>query len=118
MFMDKKSKTSQKKENKTFWNSSIYTSELKPEHIIEPEIVQADKEESIIKEVKTEVKSFEEYRIRVNCPCLCIRKNPSLEAEEVGLITDRGLYIILDEENGFGKIGENQWIMLSFTKRA
>lgn len=56
------------------------------------------------------------YKVRVTHPSLRIRRAPSLQAEIVDFITDKGEYIILDEVNGWGKIDENKWIMLSYTQ--
>ena len=105
MFMDKKRKAFEKE--KSFWEPALYTPETKVE-VVE---VKAEK----VEEPKA---PFSEYKIRVNHPCLCVRKGPSTDYEQVGLIVDRGIYKVLDEENGFGKIGEDQWIMLSYTTKA
>lgn len=56
------------------------------------------------------------YKVKVTHPSLRIRRAPNLQAEIVGLITDQGIYTILDEANGWGKIDENKWIMLSYTQ--
>lgn len=57
-----------------------------------------------------------EYKVKVIHPSLRIRRAPNTQAEVVGLITDQGIYTILDEVNGWGMIGENKWIMLSYTQ--
>lgn len=57
-----------------------------------------------------------EYKVKVMHPSLRIRRAPNTQAEVVGLITDQGIYTILDEANGWGMIGENKWIMLSYTQ--
>lgn len=57
-----------------------------------------------------------EYKVKVMHPSLRIRRAPNTQAEVVGLITDQGIYTILDEVNGWGMIGENKWIMLSYTQ--
>lgn len=56
------------------------------------------------------------YNVKVTHPSLRIRRAPNTQAEIVGLITDQGVYKILEEVNGWGMIGENQWIMLSYTQ--
>ena len=61
-------------------------------------------------------KEFKEYYVKVTHPCLRIRKAPSLSGEIIDFIYDMGIYKILDEVNGWGKIGEDRWIMLSYTK--
>lgn len=74
----------------------------------------------IIEEPTEEIKIDEiikkpTYKIKVNHPALRIRRAPNTQAEVVGVIRDEGRYEILDEVNGWGMIGENQWIMLSYT---
>lgn len=56
------------------------------------------------------------YNVKVMHPSLRIRRAPNAQAEIVGLITDQGIYKILDEVNGWGKLDENKWIMLSYTQ--
>ena len=56
------------------------------------------------------------YNVKVMYPALRIRQAPSTQAEVIGIIADEGIYKIIDEVNGFGKIDENKWIMLSYTK--
>lgn len=58
------------------------------------------------------------YKVRVTSNSLRIRRAPSTQAEIVGYITDHGTYEILDEVNGWGKIEEDNWIMLSYTEIA
>lgn len=75
----------------------------------------------IIEEPTEEIKIDEiikkpTYKVKVIHPSLRIRRAPNTQAEVVGLITDQGIYTILDEVNGWGMIGENKWIMLSYTQ--
>ena len=57
-----------------------------------------------------------EYKVKIIHLSLRIRRAPNTQAEIVGLITDQGVYTILDEVNGWGMIDENKWIMLSYTQ--
>jgi hypothetical protein len=56
------------------------------------------------------------YKVKVTHPSLRIRRAPNLQAEVVDTIRDQGYYTILDEVNGWGKIGDDKWIMLSYTE--
>lgn len=56
------------------------------------------------------------YKVKVTHPSLRIRRAPNLQAEVVDTIRDQGYYTILDEANGWGKIGDDKWIMLSYTE--
>lgn len=44
-----------------------------------------------------------------------MRGAPSTQAEIKGIITDMGIYTIVDELNGWGKLENGNWIMLSYT---
>lgn len=63
-----------------------------------------------------EQKPKELYSIKVTHPSLRRRSAPSLSADVVGFITDEGIYKIYDEVNGWGKLENGDWIMLSYTK--
>ena len=56
------------------------------------------------------------YVVKVTHPALRVRRAPNTQAEVIEVIHDEGNYKILDEVNGWGKIGENKWIMLSYTE--
>lgn len=75
--------------------------------IEEPEVTEVIVEEPVVNK---------SYNVKVMHPSLRIRRAPNTQAEVVGLITDQGIYTILDEVNGWGMIGENKWIMLSYTQ--
>ena len=75
--------------------------------IEEPEVTEVTIEEPVVDK---------SYKVKVIHPSLRIRRAPNTQAEIVGLITDQGIYTILDEVNGWGMIGENKWIMLSYTQ--
>ena len=56
------------------------------------------------------------YTVKVTHPSLRMRKGPSLSADVVDYITDEGTYGIVDENNGWGKLENGNWIMLTYTK--
>lgn len=89
-------------------NTSIMQSNEEPQitEMIEEPIV-----EPIIEPIEDK-----SYNVKVMHPSLRIRRAPNAQAEIVGLITDQGIYKILDEVNGWGKLDENKWIMLSYTQ--
>ena len=102
--MDKRSRTSRK--DRFFWDQPNINTTIE----LIPEEKENEKEKKVIQ-------PFKEYDVRVVYSILKIRESPSLQAKEVGLIKDKGVYHILEEKNGFGKIADNQWIMLSYTSR-
>ena len=57
-----------------------------------------------------------EYNVKVTHPSLRIRRAPNTQAEILGLITDQGVYKIVDEVNGWGQLEDGNWIMLSYTQ--
>ena len=67
---------------------------------------------------KEESTPNKEYTVKVAHPSLRMRKAPNLQAEVAGLITDQGYYKIIDEANGWGKLENGNWIMLSYTEIA
>lgn len=70
-------------------------------------------------EIKVEEIAPEEpkgYTIKVTHPSLRMRVAPSTQAEIVGHICDQGIYKIVDEVNGWGKLENGNWIMLTYTK--
>lgn len=67
-------------------------------------------------EEKVEIKPTFIYKVKVTHPSLRRRNAPALSGQEVGLITDQGIYEIFDEVNGWGKLENGDWIMLSYTK--
>lgn len=92
--MDRKTKTSQNK-NIDFWESTS--------------------QKTFNIDTKEKEKNFIEYDVMVNYPNLRIRREPSLNAEIVGIINDKNTYHIIEENNGFGKLEKGKWIMLQYT---
>lgn len=56
------------------------------------------------------------YKVRITHPSLRKRKAPNTLAEVKDLITDMGVYDIYDEVNGWGKLKDDTWIMLTYTE--
>ena len=78
---------------------------------------QAASKEPIPQEIIKEPTPTFLYKVQVTYPSLRIRRGPSLRDPQIGLITDMGVYEILEESNGFGRIKDNAWIMLQYTKK-
>ena len=57
------------------------------------------------------------YSVQVTHSSLRKRVAPNLQAEIAGYIQDRGTYEIFDEVNGWGKLKDGNWIMLTYTER-
>lgn len=58
----------------------------------------------------------ESYYVRVIYPNLRKRRTPSLSGEVVGYITDKGIYKIVKNCDGWGQLEDGNWIMLSYTQ--
>ena len=57
-------------------------------------------------------------RVKVTCDCLNIRKYPDAKSQRTGKITDHGVYTIIEENNGWGKLKSGLgWIYLKYTKK-
>ena len=105
--MEKRNKTSQYKE-KNFWSPTVE----KP--IIEEKI----QVEEIVEPTIQNLEPFNEYNVSITYSNLRVRREPNENAEILYFINDKNkIYHILEEKNGFGKIAENEWIMLKFTKK-
>lgn len=66
---------------------------------------------------------FKPYVVRVTHSALNIRRGPGTKYAKDGTIRDRGLYTIIDEQDGWGKLksslsaGYDRWIYLDYTKK-
>ncbi len=70
-----------------------------------------------IEEIIIETKREPLCQVEVTHPSLRIRKEPSVNAEQVGLITDKGRYNIYAKNNNWGQLEDNTWICLDFTTK-
>ena len=58
------------------------------------------------------------YKVRVIESPVYIRKGAGTNTERVGVITDKGVYTIVEERNGFGKLKSNAgWVHLTSCKK-
>lgn len=58
------------------------------------------------------------YRVKVTADVLNIRKGAGTKHKITGKITDHGVYTIVEEENGWGKLKSGAgWIYLKYTKK-
>lgn len=58
------------------------------------------------------------YKVRVTVNALNIRKGPGTNYPIVGCITDKGVYTIIEEKDGFGRLKSGAgWICLQYTKK-
>lgn len=66
----------------------------------------------------TPTPGFTPYRVRVTTDGLNYRSGPSTQYKVNGVITDRGVYTIVEENNGWGKLKSGAgWISLAFTAK-
>ena len=63
-------------------------------------------------------KSNASYQVRVTASVLNIRSGPGTSYPVVGQIKDKGVYTIIEEKNGWGKLKSGAgWISLDYTKK-
>jgi len=63
-------------------------------------------------------KSNTSYKVRVTADVLNIRAGAGTRYKINGTITDKGVYTIVEEKNGFGKLKSGTgWISLNYTKK-
>lgn len=62
--------------------------------------------------------SFTAYKVKVTTSALNIRSGPGMNNKVVGIIRDRGVYTIVDEKSGWGKLKSGAgWISLKYCKK-
>lgn len=62
--------------------------------------------------------AFKPYQVRINCDALNIWSGPGTKYKVVGVIKDHGIYTIVQEENGWGKLKSGAgWISLKYTRK-
>ena len=67
---------------------------------------------------KTTVTTSKEYNVQVTVGVLNIRAGASTSYKVKGQIRDRGIYTIVDQKNGWGKLKSGAgWIYLAYTKK-
>lgn len=58
------------------------------------------------------------YQVKVDVAALNYRKGPSTNHEVVGVIRDKGIYTIVEEKNGWGRLKSGAgWICLQYTHK-
>lgn len=66
----------------------------------------------------TDSKTIDPYLVKIASKSLNIRQEPDKKSKKVGTIKDQGVYTIVAESNGFGKLKSGAgWILLSYTKK-
>ena len=81
----------------------------------DPSAVQA-KVNELVNGSKTP--SFTAYKVKVTTSALNIRSGPGTNNKIVGVIRDRGVYTIVDEKSGWGKLKSGAgWISLKYCKK-
>lgn len=71
----------------------------------------------IEKPVEKPKSDFQPYKVKVTANCLNIRKEPNAKSKKVGEITDKGVYTIVEEKEGWGKLKSGAgWISLKYVK--
>ena len=72
---------------------------------------------SEIEEPKAEMVE-EEFLVKVTTEALRIRQQPTVNSKQTGLITDMGVYTIVDTSSNWGKLKSGAgWICLDYTER-
>lgn len=58
------------------------------------------------------------YMVKVTCGALRIRKEPNTNSKVAGVIRDKGVYTIVQEDNGWGKLKSGAgWICLKYAEK-
>ncbi len=74
--------------------------------------------EDIYEAQEHHTEEFTPYLVKITASALNIRKAAGVSNPIVGCIKDRGIYTIVDEDNGWGKLKSGAgWISLAYTER-
>lgn len=76
----------------------------------------AEKEPEIVVVEEPAVEAPKTYKVHVIHPSLRKRAMPNLGAYVAGIISDQGIYEIFETVNGWGRLEDGNWIMLSYTE--
>lgn len=76
----------------------------------------AEKEPEIVAVEEPAIEAPKTYKVHVTHPSLRKRAMPNLGAYVAGIISDQGIYEIFETVNGWGRLEDGNWIMLSYTE--
>lgn len=76
------------------------------------------KEDTSLKDDEVGKTNMSVYRIKVVVDALNIRKGPGVSHNKVGMITDRGVYTIVETKGSWGRLKSGAgWICLDYTEK-
>ncbi len=91
--------------------------EIKLENVeIEPQI-QESKDNVVSAESIQNLIKIPIYTVKITHPSLRHRAEPSVNGRIIGIITNRGIYGIFKEQDGWGQLEDESWIMLKFCQK-
>ena len=67
--------------------------------------------------IKMDIPKSIEFDVIINYPNLRVRKGPGLSFEQIDMKHNGEKVHILEEKDGWGKIKEDQWILLELTRK-
>lgn len=73
--------------------------------------------EEVAPELEPESESVILYQVRIDHPSKRYRKEPSLDSETIGLITDQGIYDVIEENMHWIRLGNGYWTMKEHTSK-
>lgn len=91
--------------------------EDKPEENIEALLKDEGEVNNAASDTKSEDQGFSSYNVKVKVDSLNYREGPGIDHKIVGAIKDKGVYLIVDEKRGWGKIDRLGWIHLMHTQK-
>ena len=91
--------------------------EDKPEENIEALLKDEGEVNNAASDTKSEDQGFSSYNVKVKVDSLNYREGPGIDHKIVGAIKDKGIYLIVDEKRGWGKIDRLGWIHLMHTQK-
>ena len=104
-------------------NSTLYVRELQGDDVVistlkTGAITGKVNKKYIVGQSSTPVAAFVPYKVQVTVDALNIRDGASNDYKINGVIRDYGVYTIVEEKNGYGKLKSGAgWIYLDYTKK-
>ena len=110
--------TSGKKIPAWVFESKLYVRQINGDNVVISTLKTGAVTGTVNKKYLTAYDDFKPYKVKVTVDKLNIRSGPGTQYKIVGSITDNGVYSIVNESNGFGKLKSGAgWISLGYCKK-
>ena len=100
------------------FKSKLYVRQIRGDDVVISILKNGAVTGTVNKKYLTKPNVFEAYRVKVTVDALNIRSGPSVDSIVKSVIRNRGVYTIIEESNGWGRLKSKQgWISLEYTQK-